>query len=92
MAIVVAAWAIFALISGPLADRFGRKTGIMFSCVLFIAGSLVMACARTIAMLLIGRFLIGGGMGNPNLDSAHLLLLYARFCVQVLQSLLLQCI
>ena len=55
--------AIGALFSGWLSDRFGRKPVIMVADVLFTAGSIVMAVAPTIAWLMVGRLIIGLGIG-----------------------------
>ncbi|MEW6346630.1 MAG: MFS transporter [Pseudomonadota bacterium] len=53
---------------GPLADRFGRKTMIVLSTVLFGALSIATAYVETYDQLLILRFLTGVGLGGalPN--------------------------
>ena len=55
--------AIGALFSGSISDRIGRKKVIIFADVLFTTGSLIMAFSPTIAVLMIGRLIIGFGVG-----------------------------
>ena len=55
--------AIGALFSGTISDRIGRKKVIIFADVLFTIGSLIMAFSPTIAVLMIGRLIIGFGVG-----------------------------
>lgn len=46
---------------GRLSDRFGRKRLIVAGLLLFVAGSLAAASARSIEMLILGRALQGAG-------------------------------
>jgi SP family myo-inositol transporter-like MFS transporter 13 len=48
-----------AVASGWLADAFGRKWVIWWSAVVGIGGSVIMAVAPDIYVLLIGRFIVG---------------------------------
>ncbi|HVM80187.1 MAG TPA: aromatic acid/H+ symport family MFS transporter [Stellaceae bacterium] len=70
-------WAVFwglvgltlgALGGGPLADRFGRKTVMLASVLIFGVFSIVTASATDIATLSLFRFLTGLGLGGsmPN--------------------------
>ena len=52
-----------SLLAGPLSDGFGRKIIIIFSDLLFVAGSIIMAFSTTIIMLMVGRFVVGLGVG-----------------------------
>jgi len=52
-----------SLLAGPLSDGLGRKIVIIFSDLLFVAGSFIMAFSTTIIMLMIGRFVVGLGVG-----------------------------
>lgn len=52
-----------SLLAGPLSDWSGRKLIIIFSDLLFVAGSLIMAFADSIIMLMVGRFVVGLGVG-----------------------------
>ncbi|MFL5253055.1 MAG: sugar porter family MFS transporter [Rhodopila sp.] len=55
--------ALGAMVAGPLADRFGRKTVILVVAVIFFAGAIVSALATILSVLVIGRFLVGVGIG-----------------------------
>lgn len=55
--------AIGALAGGPLADRFGRRWTLLFSGVLFSLGALVSAVAPDLAVLMVGRVVVGLGVG-----------------------------
>lgn len=55
--------AIGSLISGPLADRFGRKLVIIYSVALFGMWCLASAFANDLTTLTVLRFLTGVGLG-----------------------------
>lgn len=55
--------AVGALIAGPSSDAYGRKPAIIVADVLFVAGSTVMACASSLAVLMVGRLLVGLAIG-----------------------------
>ena len=57
-----------ALVAGPLADRFGRKTVIICSSIGFGIFSLLCVTAHSLTELTIWRFLTGVGLGGamPN--------------------------
>ena len=59
---------IGALVFGPVADRIGRKTVIIFSTLAFGLGALATAFAWDLTSLLVLRFLTGLGLGGamPN--------------------------
>lgn len=59
---------IGALVFGPVADRFGRRTVVIVSTVIFGAFALLTVTARTFEILLLLRFLTGLGLGGamPN--------------------------
>ena len=52
-----------ALFGGPFADCFGRKPAIYLGDLLFIAGALILAFANSITVLVVGRIVIGLGVG-----------------------------
>ena len=52
-----------ALLGGAIADRFSRKQALLFASYLFLIGALVQAFAPTVLILIIGRFVIGFGVG-----------------------------
>lgn len=65
---VVTSWvtlgALFgALAGGELADRLGRKHSVLIAGVVFTAGSLVEALTPGTIVLVIGRLIVGAGVG-----------------------------
>ncbi len=63
VSMVAVAAAIFSLLGGPCADRFGRKPTIMFAASLCTVGPILLGAAQNKEMLLIGRIVEGAGMG-----------------------------
>jgi MFS family permease len=63
VAIALAGAALGAAGAGSLSDRFGRRNVILTAALLFIAGALLSAGAQEVNVLLVGRFLIGLGIG-----------------------------
>ena len=61
--IALAGAAAGAAFAGGLSDRFGRRMVIFFTGLIFIAGSLVAALAPEVTTLLVGRLLVGVGIG-----------------------------
>jgi len=51
--------AVGSMIGGPFADRYGRKMTIIMADVFFTVGALVMGLAPSIAVLILGRVLVG---------------------------------
>ncbi|QCS45013.1 sugar porter family MFS transporter [Natrinema versiforme] len=54
---------IGAALGGRLADRLGRRRLILVGAVVFFVGSLIMAIAPTVEILIVGRILDGVGIG-----------------------------
>ena len=52
-----------ALFSGSISDKIGRKKVIIIADILFTIGAAVMALAPTVQVLMIGRLIIGVGVG-----------------------------
>lgn len=52
-----------ALISGSLADHFGRRTTIIAGCFVFIVGVVVQTAAPNVNALVVGRLVAGFGVG-----------------------------
>ncbi|XP_067684460.1 proton myo-inositol cotransporter-like [Haliotis asinina] len=59
----VASAAIFSLCGGYLADYVGRRRAIMAASVVFTIGALVMGAAPDKELLLVGRIIVGIGIG-----------------------------
>ena len=65
---VITSWvtlgALFgALLAGILADRVGRRKTIVIAAVLFILGAALESLAPTTGVLVVGRFVVGFGVG-----------------------------
>jgi sugar porter (SP) family MFS transporter len=65
---VVTSWVtlgalVGALIAGAVADRVGRRKTLISAGLLFFVGALVQSLAPGTTILVIGRFIIGGGVG-----------------------------
>lgn len=56
-----------------LTRKKGRKASIIVGALSFLAGAILNAAAKNIAMLIIGRVLLGGGIGFGNQVSAEIL-------------------
>lgn len=52
-----------ALVSGSLADLFGRRSTIILGCLIFIAGVVVQTAATYVSALVVGRLVAGFGVG-----------------------------
>ena len=55
--------AIGAFFSGMISDRIGRKPVILVADVFFTLGSIVMALAPSVGILIFGRIIMGIGVG-----------------------------
>jgi len=75
----MAAAAIFSVLSGFTNDRFGRKPTILVASLAFTAGALLLAAAQERYMLIVGRFILGIGIGMYLYCSAVLYIL-DRLC------------
>lgn len=60
---------IGAAVGGWLNDRFGRKKSILTADVLFLAGAILMAAAPNPAVLIVGRFFVGLGVGTASMTA-----------------------
>src|ERR671916_2160451 len=52
-----------AISGGPLPDRFGRRPAVLLAAVIFGLGALAVAFAPSVAFIVLGRFLLGLGVG-----------------------------
>ncbi|HKF64594.1 MAG TPA: sugar porter family MFS transporter [Dongiaceae bacterium] len=63
VAIALVGAATGAAVAGGLSDRFGRRTVILVTGIIFVLGSLVAALAPDLWVLILGRLLVGVGIG-----------------------------
>ena len=63
VSVTIAAAAVAALIGGPLSDLIGRKPVLLIASVVFTAGAIFMGVAWHPYILVIGRVIIGLGIG-----------------------------
>ena len=64
VSVTIGAAAVFAIFGGFLNDFFGRKPVILLASVIFTAGSICMGIANTKELLLLGRLIVGAGIGK----------------------------
>lgn len=69
VSITMGAAMLFALVGGVTTDILGRKTTILIASMVFVVGSVVLAAAHDIATLLVGRFIIGIGIGLSSMTT-----------------------
>lgn len=55
---------IGAIIAGLSADKYGRKVAIYVGCVLFTVGAILQGASYSIAQMVIGRLVVGFGVGS----------------------------
>jgi SP family galactose:H+ symporter-like MFS transporter len=63
VAVVLVGAASGALFGGRLADRIGRRKALLLTSLVFIAGALLCAAANSLSTLIIGRVIVGIGIG-----------------------------
>ena len=56
-----------AAVAGLLADRFGRRPILIATALVFVAGAIFSAIADSLLLLLIGRLLVGIGIGGASM-------------------------
>jgi sugar porter (SP) family MFS transporter len=59
--------ALGAIVAGGLSDRFGRKSVILVVAVIFFVGAIISAIATVLSVLVIGRILVGIGIGTASM-------------------------
>lgn len=55
---------VFSLIGGWMNDKFGRKLTTIIASIVFTLGAAVLAAAVNVWMLVVGRAILGMGIGN----------------------------
>jgi SP family galactose:H+ symporter-like MFS transporter len=63
VSVVLVGAAIAALGGGRLADKFGRRATLLLTAVIFVVGAVMCAAAPTAALLIVGRVIVGLGIG-----------------------------
>ncbi len=63
VAVVLIGACVGALSGGRFADRFGRRSMLIFTAIIFIAGALICAASTDVTMLIVGRAIVGLGIG-----------------------------
>jgi SP family galactose:H+ symporter-like MFS transporter len=63
VSMVLAGATIGALSGGKLSDRFGRRITLIGTSIIFVLGALVCALAVNLSMLVVGRVIVGLGIG-----------------------------
>ncbi|QSZ34333.1 hypothetical protein DSL72_005924 [Monilinia vaccinii-corymbosi] len=66
-----------ALIAGDLADWFGRRTTVIFGCLVFIIGVILQTISTSLPLLVVGRLVAGFGVGFV---SATIILYMSEIC------------
>lgn len=61
LTLAMVAIGVATLVFGPVSDRFGRKPVLLAGIVFYIAGSVLVALADSIPLLLVGRVVQAGG-------------------------------
>lgn len=61
---------IGAIIAGLTADKFSRKAAIYLGCFLFTVGAVVQAASFSIAQMVVGRLIVGFGVGSAAMVSS----------------------
>ena len=69
VSITIGLAAVAAFIGGPLNNWLGRKPVILLASFVFTCGALILGCAYNRIMLLVGRAILGIGIGKSYLQS-----------------------
>lgn len=69
VSMAVAGAIIGAAVGGWINDRFGRKKSILLADIVFFIGAIVMAIAPTPLVIIVGRILVGLGVGMASMTS-----------------------
>ena len=63
VSVTVGAAAISSIVAGPSCDMLGRRPVLLIASVVFTIGAVVMGAAQSAVMLLLGRIIVGLGVG-----------------------------
>jgi MFS family permease len=63
VSMAIAGAIVGSILAGIYSDRLGRKKTIIVADVFFMGGAVVMAIAPDVGILIVGRFIVGVGVG-----------------------------
>ena len=63
VSVVLVGAAVTAISGGSLSDRFGRRKMLLITSLIFIAGAVVCSAAGSDPVLIVGRVVVGAGIG-----------------------------
>ena len=63
VSLALAGAAVGSLFSGTVSDYYGRRRVILFADIAFAVGSILMGYADSVEMLMLGRVIVGLGVG-----------------------------
>lgn len=63
VSVTVGAAALSSIVAGPSCDMFGRRPVLLAASVVFTIGAVLMGAAQNAIMLLVGRIVVGLGVG-----------------------------
>jgi len=63
VSVVLVGAAVTAISGGSLSDRFGRRKMLLITSLIFIAGAVVCCAAGSDPVLIVGRLVVGAGIG-----------------------------
>ena len=63
VSVVLVGAAVTAISGGSLSDRFGRRKMLLITSLIFMAGALVCCAAGSVPVLMVGRVVVGAGIG-----------------------------
>ena len=66
---VLAAFVSSLCLGAPMNERFGRRWAILFAAAVFFLGSLILMCAMNYGTLVVGRIILGLGIGVASLTT-----------------------
>ena len=64
MSVAVISAAISSIITGPITDKLGRRSALLMTAVMSVAGSAILAAAPNKEVLLAGRIVTGSTFGE----------------------------
>lgn len=64
ISVTVGSAAVFAIVGGFVNDLLGRKPTTLIASAVFLLGALLLGLAHNVTMLLIGRVIVGIGIGK----------------------------